>query len=121
MTSTLPSAVYLERLAPLGKIHLWPIPTTAATLVLFLPTPIARFATVQDSVYLMPGFEDAVVSNLAVRCGIEFGKPADQALMAIADESRAKVDRIQAASLDVMRFDSALLGGCVAFDIYSGV
>lgn len=50
----------------LGTLYIWPTPSTALTLLLTSMKPLADI-TGAGTITLPPGYEDAIVSNLAVR------------------------------------------------------
>lgn len=70
LTSTLWTSVYYNPTYAnnLGTINLWPVPTTGDNdLVLYLAARIAAFANLTTTYYFPDGYDEAIVTNLAVR------------------------------------------------------
>lgn len=68
--SALPQELWYWTTFPLGRIVLWPIPNvTTLKLRLWLPTPIERFEDFTTDHEFPPGYEDALVYNLAKTAG----------------------------------------------------
>jgi hypothetical protein len=104
-----PGDLYYEPSYPLAKLHLYPVPSTAATLVLYGWSPIAQFAATSDTVAFPPGYEDMLASNLAVRLGPEWNRPLRPETIDLARVSLAKI-RSMNAPAPTLSCDSALLG-----------
>lgn len=83
--SSYPSKVFLTGSYPLQTVKVWPVPTTAATLVVYSKKPLSRFASASTTIELPEGYEEAVVYNLAKRLAPEYGKSLDPVSMQIAD------------------------------------
>lgn len=72
-----PSMLYYDHnfAAGLGQISLWPIPTTALTLRLYLPTALTQFADLSGTNYSFPpGYYEALMYNLALRLWTPFNQ-----------------------------------------------
>lgn len=63
----IPLFLYNDQDAPLSNLYLWPQDTGGDTLELNTWTALPAFTAVTDNVVLPPGYEDAIVNNLAVR------------------------------------------------------
>lgn len=85
-----------------GTIKLYPIPTTSYTLNLLSEKPFTTLA-LDDTVSLPPGWEQAVIYNLAVILAPEYGQPVDQSIYQIATDSKAaiKLNTLKSRSMDV--------------------
>ena len=95
-TATFPLGVYYTyaNAVGLGTVSLWPIPTTAPTLVLYTPKgTIVSFATLSTQYYVNAGYERALAYNLAVELADEFGKPIPAGIARIAMESLGNIKR----------------------------
>jgi hypothetical protein len=117
-TDTLPQLFYYNPTYPTGTLILWPAPTsTTLTGVLYSPAPVSQFAALDTAVALPPGYEEALVKNLALRLAPSYGRPPDQMLVDYAREVKGVVKRANKRLMD-MSFDSAVLfhGG----DVYGG-
>lgn len=65
--SPIPIGIYDDRSFPTTGIHFWPIPNQAAQIALYVWQQVAAFANLDDQIDLAPGYEDAIMYNLAVR------------------------------------------------------
>ena len=123
LTSPYPQGWYYTPTVPLGTLSPFPIPTSATlTGVIYVPTPIAQFATVTDTLVLPDGYELALIENLAVLCSTQWGVPLDPELKRSALESKAW---IRTRNLRMSELSTAgvvaLFGGGRRSNIYSGV
>lgn len=108
-TAAVPSQVWVEETFPAAKLWLWPVPTTAATLVLYTWSRIAEFAAA-DSVSLPDGYEDALGYGLALRMAPMFGIVARGTdLEANAAEALDAIKRTNSKT-PLLQVDSAVLG-----------
>lgn len=110
LTSTFPSRVYYDygfNASGYGTVTVWPIPTTAPTLVLYLPTAIATFADGTTPHLFPPGYERMLRYNLAVELAAEYGKPLNPVVVALATSSKAEVKRAN-NRMDDLTVDPAL-------------
>jgi len=87
-----PAYAYYNPTYPAGTLYLWPVPGSG-TVKLGVWTAFSALSAVGDSVSLPPGYEDALVYNLAVRMAPEFGVMAPQLLMELARETKAAIKR----------------------------
>lgn len=112
-TSTVPTTLFYDygfNSSGLGTINVWPIPTTAATLVLYLPQALTAFADGTTSYSFPPGYERMLRYNLAVDLAPEYGVQVDPAVSMIAVQSKANVKRAN-IRMETMAVDAALLTG----------
>jgi hypothetical protein len=78
----------------LGTISLWPIPTTAANyLVLYFQQPLVEFANLTSTYQIPPGYEEALVYNLAVRLAGPHSMRVPDDIRQLAVQSRATIKR----------------------------
>src|SRR3990167_6301612 len=106
----IPLALYYDAAFPLGKIYLYPVPDAANTLVLYRWTPLTSIATVGTTVTYPPGYEEAFVSNLAVRLAADGLGQLTEAVAIIARESLARIKSVN-MQVPVMRNDAAGIDG----------
>lgn len=71
-TGAVPDSLWVEWTAPTAKLWLLPVPTTAATLVLYTWSRITAFAAA-DTISLPDGYEDALGLSLACQMAPMFG------------------------------------------------
>lgn len=92
--SVFPTAIYNDDANPLANINVWPVPTAVNNMVFYSWKPLADLATLTTALSLPPGFEDAIMYNLAIRLAPMFGKPISMEVAGIAAESKANVKRM---------------------------
>lgn len=112
-----PVALWVESAHPLMKLHFWPTPNAADTLVLYTWQQLGRFASTATTVDLPPGYARALRYNLAKELAPEFGVAMSGEALAIADESKTSLKRVNYQPT-FMGADLALLGG--GFNLVSG-
>lgn len=119
--SSLPTDLYYDRnlSAGSGTIYLYPVPSAANQLALYLEQRLTGFETEKDPFEMLPGYLRALQWNLAVELGPRFENAVlSEASVKHAVESKAAVKRKNFRLL-LLRVDSALLGPGV-YDIRSG-
>lgn len=109
LQSSLPTGLYYEPDYPNGQVVLWPTPTAANQVALYLDQPLTQFATVGDTVSLAPGYLKAIRYALAVELAPEFGIDAppvvvQQALLAMQYLKTTNV------KLETLRADRSIRG-----------
>lgn len=82
-----PELLYYNPVAPLGLIYFANVPDQAYTLILTSLKPITSFATLDTEDAVPDEYEEAIVSNLAVRAAPLFGKEAAQTTKTIAERT----------------------------------
>lgn len=116
-TDAAPSMLWTEKTHPNMKLWLWPVPTTAATLVLYTLSRISEF-TASDTVSLPDGYENALAHALALQVAPIFGIEPGGQLQTNASNALASIQRTNAPEV-LVEMDLALLRGG-GFDIYGG-
>lgn len=116
--SDIPCRMWVSYENPLAKLSLYPKPSAARKLVLFSWKPIARFADLEASFEMPPGYEEAAIYGLAVRLAPEYGIPLREEIAVIASDRRAAIKRMNYAP-DLLRVDDALVTRR-SFDIHTG-
>lgn len=116
--STYPTMVYDDGGYPTRTLTLYPVPSAAHKLVLYTLRPLTTIATLDTALSLPPGYERALISNVAIELAPEYGKAASAELMAQAMESKANIKRANHRST-ALRCDEALTGRGF-FNIYTG-
>jgi hypothetical protein len=80
---------------PLITRRVWPSPSTGS-LILYSLKPLTGIATLATTVVLPPGYEQALIQNLAVKIAPEFNKQAPPTLLADAERSRNAIAKTNA-------------------------
>jgi len=93
--SSIALSAYYNSSFPLSTITFWPVPTnTTYRAVIWSWKTLSQFTTLTDSVQFPPGFDEAIVANLALRAVISFQAPIPAGLDVWANESKAQLKRI---------------------------
>lgn len=121
VTSLYPSAAYYQSdTAVLGRITLWPVPTSSTLLgVVYAPSATPYFDDLSSVICFRPAYVRAMRFNLAVELAPEFDvTPSDGVLHAAADGlANLKRSNIRLSDLSV---DLALRPRGRWFNIYTG-
>lgn len=113
-----PSVLFDDGGYPLRTLRLYPRPSQAYTLVLWSTKPLTQIATLDTELSLPPGYEDALVYNLAIRLAPEYGKQASIEIVTLAVDSKADIKRANHRPR-YLRVDAGLLG-VGGFNILTG-
>jgi hypothetical protein len=117
ITSELPSKLYCDDAYPLATATLYPVPTTAHKLVLWSWKPITALAALTTTVSFPPGYERALIFNLALDLAPEYGRAVSDVVAMTAIESKAAIKRMNHKPR-LLKSDYAQGGG--SFDINTG-
>ena len=117
--SSWPTHVYPDYQNPQIVLNFWPIPQEAQGIEIFSFKPIGSFVTVDDVVVLPPGYEDAIIYNLAVRLCPEYGKASSPELQGLATAAKMHI-KTQNDKENLMRVDPATQGKSGSFNWYTG-
>lgn len=91
-TSSYPSLIYYKRDYPLGKIYLYPAPSSGLTLHLYVWGRLSSISLLTDSLTLPPGYESLYSSNLAIRLAPQYGIEVSPSIYRMAKESKRKLE-----------------------------
>lgn len=114
----IPAALYDDGGYPQRTLSLYPVPNAAYSLVLFTKRALTAL-TLDTSVSLPDGYEDAMVYNLAVRLAPEYGKSAPAEVVQTAVESKATIKRANVKP-NYLRADRIPSGVPSRFNILTG-
>ena len=74
-----------------GTCHLWPVPSASAhEVILYVWNPLGTLALATDLAF-PPGYEEAILYNLAVRLAPEFGVSANQDIKDLAKQLKGNI------------------------------
>lgn len=104
-----PTSLWVEASRPLMKLHLHPCPDVADVLVLYTWQQLGRFASTAVDFDLPPGYARAIRFNLARELAPEYGIAMSGEAMAIAEESKEALRRLNHRP-SYLRSDPAILG-----------
>lgn len=117
--SDFPSDVYPEGTYPDETLNFWPVPSSAQTVVLYSRKPISSIATLDTVISVPPGYEEAMVYNLAIRLAPEYGKMVPDAVALVANDSLANLKTMNHTPR-YLETDPALRQRRGTYDIYRG-
>lgn len=125
ITSTLPQALLYDprfNSISLGLITLYPVPSAASQVALYLPIAVTEFSALSDTIAIPPGYRAMYVWNLAkFLCSGIRDVPPD-----VEDMARTSLASVKAANLaehmDPLLCDQAVVarGGQVPFNWLTG-
>lgn len=118
LSTELPQYIYFNQSFPNSSIDLYPIPAVAYKLILYSVKPLTRIASLDSEISLPPGYEEAMIYNLAMRLSPEYGRPVTQEVAIIASDAKAAIQRTNFLPV-YLRSDEALVTSGM-FDIRRG-
>lgn len=122
VTSNIPNTLFYDPQFPLGVINVYPIPNIAWTLYWDSYQQFTDFAAIGTTVSLPPGYEKAIVDNLAVEYWPYW--KADQAqvnptILRDATISKGNVKRVNIRD-NIARYDPEIVArGISTYNIYT--
>lgn len=118
--SGIPEIVWPDYGYPLQTLKFWPVPLSGVTLNIYSEKPLSEYTSVNDAVTLAPGYEMALIYNLAVAWAPEFEKEASPTVQSVANKALANIKRANRVNQNITSdIDNALTTQRV-FNIYSG-
>lgn len=101
-TSTYPSKWYWRPTHPAGTLIFWPVPTsTTLTGVIYHWSAITYPVTLAGTVTLPPGYEEMLVTQLAVRLSSSYGQEVGPVLAKRATDAMSTVRRANTRTLEM--------------------
>lgn len=92
--SALPMGVYDDGNYPLRNLSFWTFPTTVSNFRAYVWQQLTEFSDLTTDVQFPPAYRKAIVYNLALELGPEWGFPPSQSVIALALDSKAIVKSI---------------------------
>lgn len=83
----IPFELNYDNAFPTGNIRIYFVPDQAYTLYMLSEKPLNSFASLDTVVSLPPGWEEAMIYNLAIRIAPEYGQQASAQIIQIASDS----------------------------------
>jgi hypothetical protein len=94
-----PQSIYPEYLYPNMAFHVWPVPANNCSLTLGTWEQLQQFVTIFDTLNLPPGYEEAIVLNLAMELASYYDMPISETMAALAADALVKIQTINAQSI----------------------
>jgi hypothetical protein len=105
----------------MGTLYPWPIPTsTTLEWVIYHWTAITSVSALGTTVTLPPGYEELLITHLAIRLASPYGRTVDPDLRMRASQAKAIVERANFRVNDLSFGGDALIGGGGWFNPWTG-
>lgn len=117
--STYPSSLYDDGGYPQRTITLYPVPSSSKSLILFTKRPLTVLTSIDTVISFPPGYEDALVYNLAIRLAPDYGRPIDPGVAQFAIDAIAKL-KISNHKKNLLKVDAGLMPRGGMFNINTG-
>jgi hypothetical protein len=122
--STIPQRLYNDGSFPNSNLYLWGQPTAGLQLELYTWQMLSGFTDLTTTVAFPPGYEEAIVYNLALRMGPLFGSPVAEILPVIttfAQDSKRKIQSLNCQA-PIMAADEAVMSvnRASTFNVFTG-
>jgi hypothetical protein len=109
VTSTIPLCVYYDVGFPLSNFTFWPVVSaTSYRPVIWSQKLLTGYTTINDSVILPPGYEEAIVQNLAVKICTAYQSPIPAGLEDAAKASISRIKRMNFTPLEMQVFTTSV-------------
>lgn len=118
-TSTYPQYLWLNPTMPDATIKIYPVPTKALEFHIVSVEELAQIEDLFTDIILPPGYQRALIFNLACELCAEFGMEPPSTVQRIAMTSK-RVLKSNNSQKDILEFTDSLLGYTNRFNIYSG-
>lgn len=108
--SLFPLKMWATGNVPLNTLWFWPVPQDSSVdLILYTWGQTSNFANLNTDVVFPPGYEEALVTNLAVWLCSSYGREVPNSLGTRASMSKSVLESINIEPLDI-QVDGCLLG-----------
>ena len=119
LQSTYPTKMYVAGGFPNLELYLWPIPNIVNDIVLWTWNQVSQLADINVDLSLPPGYERAIIYNLAMELSPEYGVLPSPVVAQTAVDSLAHIKRINSIPL-YLDCDAAILSPPAAFNWLTG-
>ena len=116
----IPEIVWPDYNYPTMTLTFWPVPLGGITLNIYSEKPLAEFTNITDSVNLAPGYEMALIFNLAVIWAPDFEREASATVQSVAAKSLANIKRANRENQSLTADMDQALTDYRTFNIFSG-
>lgn len=108
-TADFPSRYYYDPTMPTGTLYVYPVPNGVSELHIVTRVPTAS-VSLADTISLPPGWQRAMVYNLAIEMAPEFETEPSSAVIKVAIDSKANIKRSNTTKIKASTGLPALLG-----------
>jgi len=93
--STFPTKMWITGNVPLNTLYFWPVPQDSTVdVILYSWGRVNEFASLNDTVVLPLGYEEALVTNLAVALSNSYGMQVGPALSQRASSAKSAIESL---------------------------
>lgn len=96
----IPSRIFLDPGVAAGTMYFYTTPIGGLTAYITYVSPLTTFAATSDVVTLPPGYERAIVNNLALDLAPYFNAEIPQSLAVIAGDSKMAIAQVNAFNMN---------------------
>jgi hypothetical protein len=96
LATAIPTDLYNDGAYPYSTLYFWPKPAQAYQFELYTWQQLYQVSSLFDPFIFPPGYEEAVLFNLAIRLAIEFQRPVSLDLRAQAREAKMMIQSLNA-------------------------
>lgn len=118
-TSSYPQVMWVNMDMPNVTAYLFPVPTRDIELHLCSVSELTQISDLFTSIILPPGYQRALIYNLALEICTELGLEPSKNVKRIANQAKRSI-KAQNFPGDIMSIPTFLLGRVQRFNIYSG-
>jgi hypothetical protein len=108
ITSTIPTHMWPQYTNPYVTLNFWPVPQAVNNIVIWSWKPLTDFSSLTQTVTLPPGYQKAIIYNLALELAPEYGSTPSELVLVQAAESKAAIKRMN-NSQNMLLADAAML------------
>lgn len=94
IVSNLPTRVWIQYTYPYATLNFWPIPTVGNQVRIFSWKPLIDFASLTTTLSLPPGYQKALIYNLACDMAPQYGRQLDPVIIEEAVGSKMNIKRM---------------------------
>jgi len=98
----IPQFLNYDNANPTDNLRVYPVPSAVYPIFLLTEKPLINLTTLDTALSLPPGWERALIYNLAAELASEYGQQPDQSIFKIANDSLAmiRLSTIRARPMD---------------------
>lgn len=116
----IPDIYYYNNNFPTATIFLYPVPSNVTSVTIYSNKPLGNFTSINDTVTLPKGYEEAIVYNLAIRLAPDYEKVPTQLVIDIAKVSKGNVFTSNERNENNVSYVDAALLTRSNYNIYEG-
>lgn len=120
LASNIPCKIYYNESYPLGQINIWPVPSSAYELRLYVPKPVDRFTSLDTVISLPPGYERLLTLGTASEIAPTYGAELTPKQESDLIKTKAGITRMNTKPQLMTCDPTGASASCGRFDINTG-